>query len=129
MRSKKDSKGAVNDLSIHPTGMMALSVDRDRHLKMWNLMSGRCSFTLKLRSEASIVKFAPQDGGSYSMVRDAVVEVRDAESGTVLHPLEHEKRVLCLAQQLVSHLLLLPSSPSFLTLPYIVSFSGFRVLW
>jgi protein MAK11 len=105
MRSKKDSKGAVNDLSIHPTGMMALSVDRDRHLKMWNLMSGRCSFTLKLRSEASIVKFAPQDGGSYSMVRDAVVEVRDAESGTVLHPLEHEKRVLCLAQQL-DHLLI-----------------------
>ncbi len=46
------------------------------------------------------------------MVRDAVVEVRDAESGTVLHPLEHEKRVLCLAQQLVSHLLLLPRLPS-----------------
>ena len=34
----------MNDLAVHPSGKLALSVGRDRSLRIWNLMSGRCAY-------------------------------------------------------------------------------------
>ena len=37
-------RGAINDLAVHPTGKLALSVGRDKELRIWNLMAGRCAY-------------------------------------------------------------------------------------
>lgn len=34
----------MNDLAVHPSGKLALSVGHDRTLRIWNLMAGRCAF-------------------------------------------------------------------------------------
>ena len=33
-------KAAVNDLAVHPSGKLALSVSKDSTLKLWNLVQG-----------------------------------------------------------------------------------------
>jgi hypothetical protein len=81
------------------SGLLALSVERNNHMKMWNLTKGRCSFQTKLATEASIVKFFPQAGESYAIVMGASLEIRNAETGSTIHSLHHEKKVFCMAQQ------------------------------
>lgn len=70
-------------------------------MKMWNLTKGRCSFTTRLPSEAKIVKFFPQNGDSYALAVGVVLEIRDAEIGSTIHRLEHDKRVFCMADHQV----------------------------
>lgn len=53
MRSLRGHKAAVNDLSIHPSGKVALSVSHDMHLRLWDLYKGRCQYTAPLEAEAS----------------------------------------------------------------------------
>ena len=45
-------KGAVNALAAHASGRLALSVGRDKTLRMWDLTEGRMSFIVKLKREA-----------------------------------------------------------------------------
>lgn len=59
----KGHKGAVNDISIHPTGRVAISVGVDQTVRLWNLMTAKKASSLKLRGtytrgqEATFVKF------------------------------------------------------------------------
>ena len=45
-------KGSVNALAAHASGRLALSVGRDKTLRMWDLTEGRMSFIVKLKREA-----------------------------------------------------------------------------
>jgi protein MAK11 len=39
-------KGRVNSVAVHPSGKVALSVGKDRTLRMWDLMRGKgCAST------------------------------------------------------------------------------------
>ena len=42
-------RGPVYDFAIHPTGKMALSVSKDKTMKTWNLMTGRCAYTTNIK--------------------------------------------------------------------------------
>jgi protein MAK11 len=41
-------KAAVESISIHPSGKMALSVGTDSRMYLWNLVKARASFHIKL---------------------------------------------------------------------------------
>lgn len=45
----KGHKGAVNDLAIHPSGRVAISVGSDSTVRLWNLMTAKKASNLKLR--------------------------------------------------------------------------------
>ncbi|KAG5184673.1 WD40-repeat-containing domain protein [Tribonema minus] len=53
-------KGAVTDLSIHPSGRMALSVSTDRTLRLWNLVEGRAAYIKRLPGGGDMVRWSPQ---------------------------------------------------------------------
>ncbi|KAJ7542683.1 hypothetical protein O6H91_09G006600 [Diphasiastrum complanatum] len=91
------AKAAMNDLAIHPSGRLALSVERDGHFRMWNLIKGRCSFTTKLPNEATIINFCPKKGDTYAMAKGQVVETYNAEDGHLHQSFVHLKHVLCMA--------------------------------
>lgn len=57
-------KDIVNAFAIHPTGKIALSVSRDKTLRIWNLVQGRCSLTKNLGSPGEFVAWDPS-GSSY----------------------------------------------------------------
>ena len=37
-------RGPVYSVSIHPTGKMAISVGKDKTLRIWDLMTGKCAY-------------------------------------------------------------------------------------
>ncbi|KAK4686503.1 protein MAK11, partial [Tremellales sp. Uapishka_1] len=59
LKSLKGHSGRVNNVDVHPTGRVALTVGKDQTLKMWDLMRGRGAASLGLGSEAELVKFSP----------------------------------------------------------------------
>ena len=82
-------KGAVNALSVHPTGRLALSVARDGQLRMWDLLRGRCTYTAALGAEGLDVSFGPGGdgggdgggGGTYALLTQRAATLHDAAGG------------------------------------------------
>ena len=61
-------KEAVNDISIHPSGKVALSVGKDTTLRMWNLITGKCAFTRSLKDVPTNICWNTIDGGLHYLV-------------------------------------------------------------
>ncbi|RYR50605.1 hypothetical protein Ahy_A07g037233 isoform B [Arachis hypogaea] len=85
---------AVNDLALHPSGKLALSVGRDECLAMVNLVRGRRSFCCRLGKEASIVRY-DLAGDRFFMAMEEKVTVHGAEDARLLFELDCQKKVLC----------------------------------
>lgn len=47
----KGHKGRINDLSIHPSGRVAVSVAADKTVRLWNLMTAKKAASLKIKSD------------------------------------------------------------------------------
>ncbi|GAB2297290.1 hypothetical protein Dimus_031402 [Dionaea muscipula] len=93
MTVKVHRKG-VNDLAVHPTGKLALTVGRDSSFGMVNLVRGRRSFCCMLGKEATIVRFS-LGGERFFMVMDDKVTVHEAEDAKLVWEFECKKRILC----------------------------------
>lgn len=50
----KGHQGRINDLAIHPSGRIAVSVSEDKTIKLWNLMTAKKASTLKLRGRDTL---------------------------------------------------------------------------
>lgn len=96
LKSFRAHKKGINDLAVHPSGKLVLSVSRDGCLAMSNLIRGKRSFNCKLGKEAAIVKFDVK-GERFFMVSDEKVGVHMAEDAKLLFELENQKKVLCAA--------------------------------
>ncbi|KDP38003.1 hypothetical protein JCGZ_04646 [Jatropha curcas] len=94
LKTIRAHKKGVNDLSVHPSGKLALTVGRDECLAMLNLVRGRRSFYCRLGKEASLVKF-DLDGERFFMVTEEKVGIHQAENARLVTELECRKRVLC----------------------------------
>eukprot|EP00898_Chlorokybus_atmophyticus_P003229 jgi/Chlat1/3907/Chrsp26S08864 len=80
-------KAGITGLAVHPTGIVALSVSRDRHLRMWDLSKG-----------AELISFAPQGGTTYAITAGTTVSLHSVEDGNVLASFKHsDKNILCMA--------------------------------
>ncbi|KAF5757190.1 putative transcription factor WD40-like family [Helianthus annuus] len=96
LKTLKVHKKGVNDMSVHPSGKLGLTVGRDECLGMINLVRGRRSFFCKLGKEAEIVEFGC-GGDKFFMGTGETVSVHEAEDAKLVSELKGEKRVLCLA--------------------------------
>jgi len=47
----KGHKGRINDLSIHPSGRIAVSVGDDKSVRLWNLMTAKKAAVLKVKND------------------------------------------------------------------------------
>ncbi|PVU94949.1 hypothetical protein BB561_002145 [Smittium simulii] len=57
----------VNDIAIHPSGKLAISISKDRSAIVWNLLTGHKVSRTKLLLEGELVRFN-QSGDLYSIV-------------------------------------------------------------
>jgi WD40 repeat protein len=94
LKSLKPHRKAINDLSLHPSGKLALTVGKDECLAMINLVRGRRSFYCSLGKEASLVNF-DGSGDKFYLATEEKVTVHEAEDARLLCELENPKRVLC----------------------------------
>lgn len=47
----KGHTGRINDLAIHPTGRVAISVSQDQTIRLWNLMTAKKAAVLKIKGK------------------------------------------------------------------------------
>ncbi|KAI9199051.1 hypothetical protein LWI28_026533 [Acer negundo] len=94
LKSFKVHKKGINDLAVHPSGKLALTVGRDQCLAMVNLVRGRRSYYHKIGKEAALIKY-DASGDKFFMVSEEKIGVHDAEDAKLLCELEGNKRVLC----------------------------------
>lgn len=70
----KDKSGPIINLSVHPSGKLGLAVDSNKGLRVWNLMSGTCSYTKRLKNRSNLVKWN-HDGSLFLQSSDMLLEV------------------------------------------------------
>ncbi|KAA8909612.1 hypothetical protein TRICI_004447 [Trichomonascus ciferrii] len=90
----KGHKGEINDVSIHPTGKIALSVGNDKTIRLWNMMTGKKASVLKVRQEPLKIQWTPE-GTHFVVAFDRSLAIYSAESSDVVQeetfksPLHH----------------------------------------
>ncbi|XP_047310728.1 p21-activated protein kinase-interacting protein 1-like [Impatiens glandulifera] len=94
LKTIKAHKKGINDLSVHPSGKLALTVGRDACLSMMNLVRGRRSFYCRMGKEASIVRYN-FSGDKFFMVTDEKISVHESEDARLSLELDSQKKVLC----------------------------------
>ncbi|KAF5361778.1 hypothetical protein D9756_002205 [Leucocoprinus leucothites] len=91
LRTLKGHKGRVNSMSVHPSGKVALSVGKDRALRMWDLMRGKGVASTKLGKEGEIVRWSV-DGKLFAVQSGSTIDIYNTEM-TLLHTIQHPSRV------------------------------------
>ena len=85
----KGHKGPVHCVSVHPSGRLALSVADDSKLMLWNLMSGKCNYTVALSQPARLVLWAP-GGDTFIVGTGAGVELHTLQGSSAPYTLSHK---------------------------------------
>ncbi|XP_035716341.1 p21-activated protein kinase-interacting protein 1-like isoform X2 [Folsomia candida] len=84
--------GGVLDVSIHPSGKLALSVGMDKTLKTWNLIKGRTGFVTNLHGVGDVVRWSPE-GTYYAVGISNRLDVYNVETAKVVYSVPFGKRV------------------------------------
>lgn len=79
----KAHKASVNDISIHRSGKIMLSVAADRKLVLWNLMTGKKASIRKLKDEPLQVSFCPGSESDYIVAYPKSVILYSSNGTTV----------------------------------------------
>ena len=96
LKALKAHKGGVVSVAVHPTGKLALSCGRDRGLRLWDLVKGRCVYKTKMATEGQELAFQP-GGAAYRCVAGQHVACFDMATGELTATLTHSARLLCSA--------------------------------
>ncbi|KAH7335500.1 WD40-repeat-containing domain protein [Rhizoctonia solani] len=91
LRTLKGHKGRVNDVSMHPSGKVALSVGKDRTLRMWDMMRGKGSASTKLGKEGELVRWSVS-GKIFVVQAGSTLEIFQTDM-TLLDTITHASRV------------------------------------
>ncbi|EUC59145.1 MAK11 protein (maintenance of killer toxin-encoding satellite M1 dsRNA), related protein, putative [Rhizoctonia solani AG-3 Rhs1AP] len=91
LRTLKGHKGRVNDVSMHPSGKLALSVGKDRTLRMWDMMRGKGSASTKLGKEGELVRWSVR-GKLFVVQAGPTLEIFQTDM-TLLDTITHASRV------------------------------------
>ncbi len=85
-------KDIIHDLSIHPSGKLAISVSKDNTMKLWNLVEGRMAFTRRLKGAADQVLWN-STGDFYLLVVRDEVQVYQASTNECVNKIKCNSRV------------------------------------
>ncbi|EIW59855.1 WD40 repeat-like protein [Trametes versicolor FP-101664 SS1] len=91
LRSLKGHKGRVNSVAVHQSCKVALSVGKDRTLRMWDLMRGKGSASTKLGKEAELVRWST-DGSLFAVQAQNTIDIYSTDM-ELLHTLTHPSRL------------------------------------
>ncbi|KAI0831978.1 WD40 repeat-like protein [Trametes gibbosa] len=91
LRTLNGHKGRVNSIAVHPSCKVALSVGKDRTLRMWDLMRGKGSASMKLGKEAELVRWST-DGSLFAVQAQNTIDVYSTDM-ELLHSITHPSRL------------------------------------
>ncbi|KAJ7483167.1 WD40-repeat-containing domain protein [Mycena latifolia] len=91
LRALRGHKGRVNAVAVHPSGKVALSVGKDRTLRMWDLMRGKGCASTKLGKEAELVRWS-SDGSLFAVQVASTIDVYTTDMN-LIHTITHPSRL------------------------------------
>ncbi|KAG6918378.1 hypothetical protein DXG01_015030 [Tephrocybe rancida] len=91
LRALRGHKGRVNAVAVHPSGKVALSVGRDKTLRMWDLMRGKGSASTKLGKEGEIVRWST-DGSLFAVQSGSTIDIYTTNMD-LIHTIKHASRL------------------------------------
>ncbi|KAJ2936950.1 hypothetical protein H1R20_g131, partial [Candolleomyces eurysporus] len=91
LRALKGHKGRVNSVAVHPSGKVALSVGKDRTLRMWDLMRGKGSASTKLGKEGEVCRWSV-DGSLFAVQSGSSIDIYSTDM-QLLHIINHTSRL------------------------------------
>ncbi|KAJ7132345.1 WD40-repeat-containing domain protein [Mycena epipterygia] len=91
LRALRGHKGRVNSVAVHPSGKVALSVGKDRTLRMWDLMRGKGCASTKLGKEAELVRWS-SDGSLFVVQEASTIDVYTTDMN-LIHTIHHPARL------------------------------------
>ncbi|XP_022655579.1 p21-activated protein kinase-interacting protein 1-like isoform X2 [Varroa destructor] len=99
LRTLKGHKQAVNDIAVHSSGKLLLSVSRDKSLYTWNLVKGRPAFITNIKVEASRVEWCPTDGPGdlFLVIHANQCDIYSTAAGGIVGSIDFGKKISDLA--------------------------------
>ncbi|KAF6761772.1 WD40-repeat-containing domain protein [Ephemerocybe angulata] len=91
LRALKGHKGRVNAIAVHPSGKVALSVGRDRTLRMWDLMRGKGVASTKIGKEGETCQWST-DGSLFAVQAGSSIDIYSSTM-ELLHIINHPARL------------------------------------
>ena len=76
-------KKTINDIAIHPSGSLGISVGEDSFMKFWDFRKCKLVLQIKLSKPASLVAFAPT-GSHYVYCTEKVITFNATDDGSEL---------------------------------------------
>ena len=92
IHSMKGHTNSINDISIHPSGKVAISISNDKSLRMWNLMLGNCSYTISLKRCCNNVSWN-LTGTHYFLTEGNDLNLYSAEDNSVIFTIHCVSRI------------------------------------
>jgi len=96
LRTLHGHKSAVYTFAVHPSGKLAVSCSKDKTLRSWNLITGKCAYVTSMADVVDIVVWSP-DGSKYIAVCGSHIDIYSFESATLVHDIHCEKRIASVA--------------------------------
>ncbi|KAG8788449.1 hypothetical protein FRC15_004424 [Serendipita sp. 397] len=84
-------KDRVNDVAVHPSAKVCLSVGKDRTLRMWDLMRGKGSASVKLGKEGEGVRWT-SSGTRFAVISASTLDIYSTKMA-LLQTIHHPARI------------------------------------
>ncbi|KZT43135.1 WD40 repeat-like protein [Sistotremastrum suecicum HHB10207 ss-3] len=91
LRSLKGHKGRVNNIAVHPSRKVALSVGKDRTIRMWDLVRGKGVASVKLGKEGEIIRWS-KNGNQFAVQSHSTIDLYSTDMA-LLHTITHPSRL------------------------------------
>merc|ERR1712224_744645 len=85
-------KAGITSLSVHPSGKLALSGSKDKTMRLWNLLEGRCAYISRFKEVPESIVWSPS-GESYAVLFRSKIFVYRTGSGEVTGKRECKGRI------------------------------------
>lgn len=90
LHSLEGHKKGVTWFAVHPSGKVLLSVGANLSLKVWDLLRGTCTYSMRLDSPARKI-FWSLTGEVYYIVYEDTIEILDTANGHTVKKLKTER--------------------------------------
>eukprot|EP00889_Picochlorum_renovo_P004168 jgi/Picre1/31198/NNA_006552.t1 len=79
MKTLRGHRNEITSITIHKTGLLALTTSRDKTMRLWDLVKGRTTFHSKLEEEAEQISFSPS-GQKYGIRAGSKITIFPVDS-------------------------------------------------
>lgn len=84
-------KESIVSMDAHPSGKILLSLSKDRTMRTWNLIKGRCAYVTQIKGNAHIVKWS-KVGDDFLLIANNEMVVYNID-GSLRHTIRTDRRI------------------------------------